>query len=324
MSRKPFLRRGFTLIELLVVIAIIAVLVALLLPAVQQAREAARRSQCKNNLKQFGLALHNYHDTFDMLPVAGSGGWGSSPQVGWGIRVLPYIDQAPLYNQLNFNLNYTEGQILADGQPAWAHYSGIHICPSATYNPTPGPGTHAYSNYKGCVGSTKVGSQNGSCVFDNFALMNCPTGCQYAGNSADPNQTNGLFVRLGAKIAFKDITDGLSNTLAVGECLFGCTGEMGGGYWNYNGEGNACGSTVTPINTFISCSWATPAQYASMPSCHDQNEWSIGWGFRSLHVGGSQFLFADGSVHFLSQNINHAQTYQYLGCRFDGQPIGAY
>src|SRR5436190_7695238 len=90
-------RRAFTLIELLVVIAIIAVLIALLLPAVQQAREAARRSQCKNNLKQFGLAMHNYHDTYKVFPSA-SGGNGFSPHA----RILPYMDQAPLYNTLNF------------------------------------------------------------------------------------------------------------------------------------------------------------------------------------------------------------------------------
>src|SRR6187455_2473364 len=96
-------RRGFTLIEMLVVIAIIAILVALLLPAVQQAREAARRSQCKNNLKQIGLAMHNYHDTFNGFPNGGIassvGGWGLS----WYIRILPYIDQAPVFNGINFS-----------------------------------------------------------------------------------------------------------------------------------------------------------------------------------------------------------------------------
>ena len=102
-------RRGFTLIELLVVIAIIAILIALLLPAVQQAREAARRTQCKNNLKQIGLAMHNYHDTFLKFPSGGSGNsqyWGHSQ---W-VSILPFADQAPLYNQWNFN-QPSEGDI---------------------------------------------------------------------------------------------------------------------------------------------------------------------------------------------------------------------
>src|SRR5262249_298470 len=118
-SRLPFLRslvmwegrrrrrRGFTLIELLVVIAIIAILVALLLPAVQQAREAARRSQCKNNLKQYGLARANYHDAHGMYPIGGDPYWGTPPRgpwCGWQLRILPFIDQSGLYNQVNFAL----------------------------------------------------------------------------------------------------------------------------------------------------------------------------------------------------------------------------
>src|SRR5262249_28339082 len=102
MARRKLL--GFTLIELLVVIAIIAVLIALLLPAVQQAREAARRSQCKNNLKQYGLALHNYHDIYGQFAPGGDTQWWNSSFVGWQARILPQIDQAPIYNQLNFSL----------------------------------------------------------------------------------------------------------------------------------------------------------------------------------------------------------------------------
>src|SRR5437660_1842136 len=103
MKRSPR-RQGFTLIELLVVIAIIAVLIALLLPAVQQAREAARRSQCKNNLKQYGLALANYHDVYKMYPIGGDQTWGNSTYLGWQPRILPFIDQMPIFNQINFGL----------------------------------------------------------------------------------------------------------------------------------------------------------------------------------------------------------------------------
>lgn len=124
-SGKP----GFTLIELLVVIAIIAVLVALLLPAVQQAREAARRSQCKNNLKQYGLAIHNYHEVHKMFPLGGSG-WNLRPHIGWQVRILPFTDQNGLYEELNMEgtlpaTSYESGQAgdvrrqnLSSGRPA--------------------------------------------------------------------------------------------------------------------------------------------------------------------------------------------------------------
>src|SRR5581483_8700238 len=107
MARRSW-KKGFTLIELLVVIAIIAILIALLLPAVQQAREAARRTQCKNNLKQLGLALHNYHDNFNTFPPGGVNGTAATSNYqgwGWSIMLLPQIDQAPLYNQINFSLS---------------------------------------------------------------------------------------------------------------------------------------------------------------------------------------------------------------------------
>src|SRR5437879_165311 len=123
MTRRPDVRstrrrrrRGFTLIELLVVIAIIAVLIALLLPAVQQAREAARRTQCKNNMKQYGLALANYHDVYNMFPIGGTGGCcARPPALGFQVRLLPYIDQAPLFNQINFSAVDATAQILANG-----------------------------------------------------------------------------------------------------------------------------------------------------------------------------------------------------------------
>src|SRR5579859_1475499 len=115
-NQKRKWRRAFTLIEVLVVIAIIAVLVDLLLPAVQQAREAARRSQCKNNLKQYGLALHNYHEAYKMFPPGGDAqSWGNSNWLNWQAKILPFIDQGPLYNQINFSMwNAPSKQVLAD------------------------------------------------------------------------------------------------------------------------------------------------------------------------------------------------------------------
>src|SRR6056297_1010615 len=133
-------QRGFTLIELLVVIAIIAVLVALLLPAVQQAREAARRSACKNNLKQWGLAFHNYHDTYNTLPIGGNGqmpGWGVSFYPG----LLPFVDQAPLYNQLIFagtHAGWTGGGggtgQNVNGPAVRGVVMEVMLCPSSPYD----------------------------------------------------------------------------------------------------------------------------------------------------------------------------------------------
>ena len=128
-------KRGFTLIELLVVIAIIAVLIALLLPAVQQAREAARRTQCKNNMKQFGLGLHNYHDVHNRFPLpavfnfgpgVGSGVGGMETSNVWSLSILPFLDQAPVYNIYNFNLSAYEPSNAAAVQAKLAAY----ICPS--------------------------------------------------------------------------------------------------------------------------------------------------------------------------------------------------
>src|SRR6266478_4444639 len=169
-------RRGFTLIELLVVIAIIAVLVALLLPAVQQAREAARRSQCKNNLKQYGLALHNYHEIYTYFPVGGVqnwNNWGNGPGVGWQARILPQIDQAPLYNQLNMNSLVDQCQTVIPPGPT--QFRGIIVpymlCPadSQPLNPrwNDWGGDHntdaSNGNYCGSLGSESTPSANSAC-----------------------------------------------------------------------------------------------------------------------------------------------------------------
>ena len=138
--RKPFKGRGFTLIELLVVIAIIAVLIALLLPAVQQAREAARRTQCKNNLKQIGLALHNYHDNFSALPPGWIGVTGTVTDVygmngwGWGSKILPQIDQANLYNTMNFSVKMeSPANALARVVPLAAFRCASDVAPSGVW-----------------------------------------------------------------------------------------------------------------------------------------------------------------------------------------------
>jgi prepilin-type N-terminal cleavage/methylation domain-containing protein/prepilin-type processing-associated H-X9-DG protein len=341
-------RQAFTLIELLVVIAIIAVLIALLLPAVQQAREAARRSQCKNNLKQYGLALHNYHDVFNIFAIGGDGVWDTNDCLGWHARILPYVDQAPLYNQINWNMP------IGWTQPAptlWAgpHNSfrtvtvnglqfraqtapSIYICPSDSHpctprwiTNTPDPFHYCESsdgNYCGSLGSQSTPSAGGA-VCEPFQQFAFP-GTAGHGNTSTNDSLSGMFTRWNANVKMSDVGDGSSNTIFIGEMLPTCNDHSrgGGGLWSYNGANNAHASTVVPINNFNTCGWATPAQITNT-ACTNPNNWNYSWGFRSMHTGGAQFLFVDGSVHFLSQNINH-QTYQNLGGRNDGRTVGSY
>jgi prepilin-type N-terminal cleavage/methylation domain-containing protein/prepilin-type processing-associated H-X9-DG protein len=320
-------RRAFTLIELLVVIAIIAVLVALLLPAVQQAREAARRSQCKNNLKQYGLALANYHDVYNLFPIGGDQTWGGSAYMGWQMRVLPYLDQAPIFNQINFRIAQAyNNQVLVDGKNIGAHVMPYAVCPSDGHMiQNPLWGQVAETNYCGSMGSQGNVSVSGACnQWQVFALMVTPNNA----DTTDPTQVSGMFCRDGAPIGIFHVLDGTSNTLFVGEVLPSCNDHASGGMWQVNGMGNAHASTIVPINTFNTCnypsgvSWATPQQITNT-ACTNPNNWNWSWGFRSMHTGGAQFVFVDGSVHFLSQNIN-MQTYQYLGGKADGFAVGPY
>jgi prepilin-type N-terminal cleavage/methylation domain-containing protein/prepilin-type processing-associated H-X9-DG protein len=329
------LRRAFTLIELLVVIAIIAVLVALLLPAVQQAREAARRSQCKNNLKQYGLALHNYHDVYNYFPIGGAtqgwANWGGPTGVGWQARILPQIDQAPLYNQLNWGGQADLTQTVI--APGPTQFRGVIVpymlCPSDSHPMNPRwnnwGGAHntdaSNGNYCGSLGSQGNVSVSSACnQWQVFALMVNPNN----GDTQDPSQLSGMFSRDGPLVGIGQVSDGTSNTIFVGEVLPSCNDHAGGGggQWGFNGFNNAHASTIVPINTYNTCNWATAAQITNT-ACTNPNNWNWSWGFRSMHTGGAQFLFVDGSVHFLSQNIN-MQTYQYLGGRSDGNAVGTY
>jgi prepilin-type N-terminal cleavage/methylation domain-containing protein/prepilin-type processing-associated H-X9-DG protein len=311
--------KGFTLIELLVVIAIIAVLIALLLPAVQQAREAARRTQCKNNMKQYGLALANYHDVYQMFPIGGTGGCCSTPpNLGFQPRLLPFMDQAPLYNQINWSLTDATQQVLADNKKLNIHVIPMAICPSDGRSPTT-YGTVGQTNYDGSLGSQENNSSSSSCnQYKIFALK-----LQNNGDSLDASLLSGMGSRDGPSIKISMVTDGTSNTIHMGEILPTCNDHYGGGFWATNGIGNFHSSTIVPINDFTTCSWATTNQIR-IPTCTNPNNWNISWGFRSQHIGGAHFLFVDGSVHFLSENIDHQTTYQRLGDRADGQVVGEY
>jgi len=336
-------KRGFTLIELLVVIAIIAILIALLLPAVQQAREAARRTQCKNNLKQYGLAIHNYADVHNCLPIAGTNWnpahsiptWQHPAAVGWQIRCLPFLEQAGLYNSLDWSIalpasSYTAGnprgflpeQILSDGKPAREHLIPTCRCPSdVTSNDR--IGGWAQSNYTGSTGSQRFNSVDPTCNPYLQFIEPLPTQANnvHFVDTTDPSRLSGLFGRLGVTVRLRDITDGLSNTIAVGETLPDCSDHTAG-FWLYNGHGNTHASTAVRINDMTTCT-NPPSGKVYFPACTAKSNWNIAHGFRSRHTGGAQFLLADGSVRFLSENINHP-TYQYLGGRADNNVIGEF
>jgi prepilin-type N-terminal cleavage/methylation domain-containing protein/prepilin-type processing-associated H-X9-DG protein len=312
MTRKFCKRCGFTLIELLVVIAIIAVLVALLLPAVQQAREAARRSQCKNNLKQFGLAMANYHETYNGFPMGGNVACCDfGPMIGYMVRLFPYLDQQPTYNFINMTLPnaYTNAALVITKIP-------VAICPSDS---------HAFSNtifngwstanYDGSAGSMAFGSANAACTPYITGVLN-----NSWGDGGDPNAVSGMGTRGGAFISIKDVGDGTSNVLHMGEVLPSCSDHAGnGGLWRENAQSFHAG-TAAPINDYTPCPWALGAQIR-FPTCTAQSNWNISWSFKSMHAGGAHFLFVDGSVHFLNQSLNY-QTYQWLGGRNDGNSLG--
>lgn len=258
--------RAFTLIELLVVIAIIAILIALLLPAVQAAREAARRSQCKNNLKQIALGLHNYHDTHSTLPP----GWIQATGWGWGTFLLPYIDQAPLYAELNprDRINTDNATQLALMQSVLK----VYLCPSDTFS-TPGKNTKrpVVSPTSQPIGLTdyvaNIGGASGSLTAD--CTIN----------------VNGV-MWFDSMLRITDITSGTSNTIAVGE----------------REAGNAhIGGTWAAQNP--NCvSWLNSSAYGNLTNrgINGDNANS----FSSMHAGGAQFAMTDGSIRFINENIS--------------------
>lgn len=334
-------RYGFTLIELLVVIAIIAILIALLLPAVQQAREAARRTQCRNNIKQLGLALHNYHDSHKVFPPArlhytgterGGCTWQNQPGHSWRVQILPYIDQAPLYGRINFDLHPANtgtnvANVMNVDIPAYRCPSDPGNRPNAAYAPL---------NYMVSIGSAADVRGEGG----NTTLL--------TGNSVNPDgywsavvQNNGTqkgVFSSNSRTRMSEITDGSSNTLLASEC------RVGTKLYGNAGNESLCttAKALAPDSTrsdrgyswffgdwptwYFSCA-RTPNFNRTTPDngIFDCTNFSGGGGLaaRSLHTGGVHALLADGSIRFVSDNI-HLQTWQNLGNKADGNPIGEF
>lgn len=306
--------RGFTLIELLVVIAIIAILIALLLPAVQQAREAARRTQCKNNLKQLGLALHNYHDTLNRFPFG-----FDERETLWTAMILPQIEQSNLYATLIWQEG-TVGNWNFDGSPnekACATIIQGFRCPSMPLEPRNNediPGRVPVS-YRGVAGAL-ISS-------DDISTRPAPYNTA-AHRALEEANLDGMFFGC-SSIRMRDITDGTSNTIMVGESRtsvyskdgqqmdywqFGCP-QSGG--WVLGGVGGTeysegLGSAVVKINANLDLT---------------MNGVLMEMAFGSYHIGGAQFALADGSARFISENVDQ-RLYEALATRGNGEVIGEY
>jgi prepilin-type N-terminal cleavage/methylation domain-containing protein/prepilin-type processing-associated H-X9-DG protein len=351
--RSRLRRIAFTLVELLVVIAIIGILVALLLPAVQAAREAARRMQCSNNLKQLGLALHNYHDVYKVFPCNGfqfvpsplnNTSWTDSSKGSQLVKMLPYVEQTPMWQQIPFGgrlpqplLNGTGSgnnaewnAQLAGGKNVWSVRIDGFMCPS--YSQFSGwqwddSNARAFSCYGFSLGNQQMDSLNGSCTAFNPPPAPGPnntvpggnmfgTGPVGHGNSQNPADISGPFSRgpWAAKIA--QINDGTSNVIAMGEVLPHKGDHTWNGWMHFNSLWTA---TTAPIN-FPVTGIGEPGWNTIPYSCNHWQNWQTSQGYKSNHPGGAQFVFCDGSVQFLPQTIDY-MTYQRLGCRRDGNAV---
>lgn len=295
-------RRGFTLVELLVVIAIIGVLVALLLPAVQAAREAARRMSCSNNLKQLGIAMHNYHDTLGALPC----GWVSTNGAGWSALILPQIEQTNLYTSLDFNAT-NSWSAAGPNRTACETYIAGFRCPSMA-----AATKENFNNIAGRVPASYRG------VASNTADCDDPGGSVSGRHMESANLEGVLFGDSGVR--FADITDGTTNTFMIGESWHDSAFSQDSNscdFWyigspqiksNQTEYSEFCGSTGVPMN---SRKIATTNGHFKELS------------YTSYHPNGAMFCLADGSVRFVAYTIN-TNTYRALGSRNGGEVSGDY
>ncbi|GIX05297.1 MAG: prepilin-type N-terminal cleavage/methylation domain-containing protein [Planctomycetaceae bacterium] len=343
-------RRGFTLIELLVVIAIIAILIALLLPAVQQAREAARRTQCRNHLKQLGLALHNYHDVFNMFPRGCMGaGWANAvpctTSTGWGNEweghsvhwaLLPYVDQAPLYNQLDQNASWTR-DCNATGTPPSRNRTLVmtripaFLCPSDMMIPV----NDGQNNYV-------------------FSL-----GPHVGWSDVTASNNVGMFSRRYSR-GVRDVIDGTSNTFAASEII---KGDVDNNKYTFGSDyirnqplpsgfnlvkptvaqmqqySQQCAAGTADHRSEAGRNWASPMVYDTLyntlappntpfHTCHicagcGRGDASGQFPARSRHTGGAHALMGDGAVKFISENMDTV-LYQAVGSINGGETVGEF
>lgn len=297
-------RRGFTLIELLVTIAIIAVLVALVLPAVQQAREAARRSQCLNNTKQFGIGLHNYLETHQVFPPSSTsdveqGGWIMNPLTrhlhSWPTFVMPYMDASSVYQSIDFNVS----SLHPNNRTAAAVQFPYNRCPSYS-----GPTVSSDPDY------TQFGPDY---AITNYVAMGSTTaGVLYGGNT-------GLYVPDGiihplSSNGPRDVTDGMSNTLLLVE-----TREE---QHAVRADGGMMAVVAMRYDDLNSPTYAGPELALNYTPYFEYIDPNVLWGPSSQHAGGAMHLFADGSVRFIMQDIA-APIYIAITTKAAGERIGA-
>jgi prepilin-type N-terminal cleavage/methylation domain-containing protein/prepilin-type processing-associated H-X9-DG protein len=345
--------RGFTLIELLVVIAIIAVLIALLLPAVQSAREAARRAQCTNNLKQLGLATHNYIDRVNLFPPARSAQpagdtWAWDGGLSWRAMILPEMEQNTVYNSFNFMLRQDTGGALNAWATSWYTIMTVFLCPSdgnnggglVPYGPT---GTYSFAgtpppNPGGGTVGVPVTNYNMS-FGDNYAVT--PLGCAptpwedtlpLAAGVIQRRGYNGFWGttgvinyggETGSMRGFSDYRSGQVASIASvtdglsNTILYGeVLPDQDANNEMYGNTGVASGTTI-PINLF------TGNPYAGFGSCNFTTRASYaGRGFKSRHPGGANMAFADGHVSFLKASISPF-AYNSLGSRNGGEVVSS-
>ncbi|MDB5388587.1 MAG: hypothetical protein JWM11_4233 [Planctomycetaceae bacterium] len=343
-GRSSKRRLAFTLIELLVVIAIIAVLIALLLPAVQQAREAARRSQCKNNLKQIGLALHNYHDTFRVFPFGKGAGYAGTPAYArWSqhAMILPYLDQAPLYNSLDFNFPPETPGMTSAGpsfMPPSTNASGANSAQSRTYVPVficPSDSGLA----AGWAGQNNYAGNQGGWLCDRS-----DTPATASGDNAPTEVQTGVFYYL-SKVRAADVTDGMSNTAFFSEKIRGQgtpnpkTDLLVMTHQTSLAATNAAcraldPNTALPLTSSWGFSWVmgenccTQYNHVDVPNARS----CAGTGFPngnmtnmamqvsagSRHIGGAHMMMGDGAVNFASENVDLG-VWRALGTRAGGE-----
>ncbi|MCP4783565.1 MAG: DUF1559 domain-containing protein [Fuerstiella sp.] len=314
----PFSRNGFTLIELLVVIAIIAILIALLLPAVQQAREAARRTQCQNNLKQIGLALHNYHDLHNTLPP----GWvdqttGTSANWGWAVYLLPQIEQANLYTRLQVGNPQSLGMALDDAAKLKAMQTPMKAfrCPSDTAPEINDRHTlHSANGVESSVATSNLVAAAGG------------------GDWTVAGKVTGSFGQ-NSRVNLRDITDGSSNTIVVGERAWELFIPNGG--IAQCSAATLYGMSASAANGDMPRMALAKGLYGINETLDDTTSQPVidrcGRAFSSRHVGGAQFLLGDGSCRFISENIERDQdgtngdfVFQNLLNIADGNTIGEF